>query len=224
MITSIVFDLDGTLINSKRDIFAGINHVFQELGYPPQPSEVLLSLIGPPLQESIARLFNIQDPAVIQKAVNLYNTWYAQHAHHQRLFPGIESLLKTLHSQGHALFIATAKRQDLALLDIEELNIAHYFEDIQGASNDGHLVHKTPILGALLEKTSLIPGQSLMIGDRASDVLAGKYHGLKTIGVTYGYGTLSEMTESQADALCQDPSDLLNCIQGFINPTSSSPQ
>jgi phosphoglycolate phosphatase len=64
-------------------------------------------------------------------------------------------------------------------------------------------------------------GQSLMIGDRASDVLAGKYHGLKTIAVTYGYGTLSEMMESQADALCQDPSDLLNCIQGLINLISN---
>ncbi len=214
---NILFDLDGTLNDSKPGIEMSYCHTLQTLGYG-KPSQASLDLsIGPPLEDNFMRFMNTQDPELISRATEIYLQFYDQEGiHHSALYPHIKTLLQNLHQQNLRLYLATSKSQDHAEQHLLDFGIDHYFTGVQGASRDGSLRYKVDIIDRVATAHQLNSAVSLMIGDHKVDILGGKHHGMKTIGVTYGYGTREELLAANPDALCEQPERLLSIIKTLL--------
>ena len=211
---NILFDLDGTLNDSKPGIVMGYCHALSVLGYP-HPSQAALDMaIGPPLEENFMRFMNTQDKARVAEAAEIYHQFYEREGiRHATLYPHIKTLLKQLHDEKYSLYLATSKIQPHAEIQLETLGIANYFRGAQGATRDGSLRHKVDVIHQAVSRYQLDPKHSLMIGDHKVDILGGKHHGMKTIGVTYGYGTREELLAAKPDALCDQPEQLYQLIK-----------
>ena len=121
--------------------------------------------------------------------------------------PGIAGLLDRLQGAGYRLFVATSKPQVTAQEVLEHFQLARYFERVCGASLDAGRETKEDVISYLLAQIGA-PGQVVMVGDTAFDVLGAKVHGIPTIGVTWGYGQAESMREAGAAALADTPEQL----------------
>lgn len=214
MITrALLFDLDGTLNDSKPGIYNGMKTVLRDLGYPEPADAVLSTCIGPPLEDNFMRLLQTQDPALIRDATERYHDFYERIGIEQnQLYPGIAELIPALRQAGYTLFLATSKLQAHAEKNLEAFGLRSYFQGVQGASRDGQLRHKVDIIHAVLQQHPIMPAEAIMIGDHAVDVLGGRQHGLRTVAVTYGYGTLAELSAAHPDRMCDDTHALSQAI------------
>jgi phosphoglycolate phosphatase len=110
------------------------------------------------------------------------------------------------------LFVATSKPQVFAERILEHFELADHFEEIHGNDLEGSLDDKSELLRELLMNRSLNPKETIMVGDRKYDVIAAKSNGLVSIGVTYGYGSSSELTAAGVDYLCHSPTEVVSVI------------
>ena len=119
--------------------------------------------------------------------------------------------METLKTQGHRLFVATSKPEVTALEVLEKFKLTDYFEMICGATMDGSRVHKADVIAYLLGKIGT-PENILMVGDTEFDVLGAADHGISTIGVAWGYGTVEAMKKAGAIAIAHTMDELLTYI------------
>lgn len=91
---------------------------------------------------------------------------------------------------------------------IEHFKMERYFGEVFGSNLDGTLSGKTELLGHVLERRGLLPGETVMIGDRRYDIVGAKNHGVKALGVLWGYGSEAELTSAGADGLCAHPAEI----------------
>jgi phosphoglycolate phosphatase len=126
-------------------------------------------------------------------------------------YPGIHQLLEKLKAQGHRLFVATSKPEETALEVLHKFELAQYFEVICGATMDGSRVHKADVIAYLLDKIGT-PENILMVGDTDFDVAGAAAHGIKTIGVSWGYGKVSSMEQAGAIAIAHSMDELEQLI------------
>src|SRR5262249_18421276 len=110
-------------------------------------------------------------------------------------------------------FVATSKPQVFAERILQHFELADHFEEICGNDLEGSLDDKAELLRQILVNRSLDPKETVMVGDRKHDVIAAKRNGLISIGVTYGYGSLSELTEAGVDYLCDSPTEVAAVIR-----------
>lgn len=203
----IAFDLDGTLSDPAQGITASINYALEKLGAASIASNDLTQYIGPPLVETFSLLLNTAEEVVIHQAITFYRERYMAIGYTENiLYPGIPELLKVLISQGHRLYVVTAKRTDIAQAVIDYFELSPYFTDVLGC---GLSRHKAELLHDIQrhEKAAL-----WMIGDRASDMAAGQ--GISScVGVLWGYGSEEELTQAGAEVLIHQPKELLVYLQ-----------
>lgn len=194
--TAIVFDLDGTLVDSLDDITAAFRRSFHVLGVEPPSSDAVRTLIGKPLREMYAPF----SPAeAVDSLVAEYRRDYAERcADRTRPFPGIVPLLAELRASGHALAVATTKTSWMARTVVERLGIAEALDHVQGTDDFPHKPAPDVIHHALAGVGR--PG-AWMIGDAPSDVAAGRAAGLRTCAVTWGVGHAAHLRAAEPDAL-----------------------
>lgn len=204
----VIFDLDGTLLDSSEGIVNSFRATLDELGMGADEDQ-LRHLIGPPLWHSF-RVLGVEAPFV-DEAVALYRRHYAAFGVFEAtVYAGIHEVLQEMHATGIALGVATAKRVDFATQMLGAHHLAEYFDIIAGASVDLVVSEKYDIIDEALRHWGEKGSSAIwMIGDRRYDVEAAKRHGLTTIGVTWGFGSDTELLECGADALARVPRDLL---------------
>ena len=120
-------------------------------------------------------------------------------------------MLQTLNNQGHRLFVATSKPEILANEVLEYFDLADFFEKIAGATLDGSRSHKADVITYLLGLTGDV-GQTLMVGDTAFDVIGAAAHGIPTIGVSWGYGEVTDMEKAGAIAIAHSMDELVSLL------------
>lgn len=203
----VVFDLDGTLVDSQAGILRSFHATLGERGARASDAE-LLNLIGPPLGDSFARLGFAADE--IDEVVALYRRYYdAEGVDLCHLYDGIEGMLRALGGNGVRLGVATAKRVDFAIRMLENLGVLDCFECVSGVSLDGRLSTKKDVVGDALVRLNEPSGRGgWMVGDRREDVLAALVHGLVPIGVLWGYGSRDELAESGAQFVVASPLEM----------------
>ncbi|MCB9030685.1 MAG: HAD hydrolase-like protein [Deltaproteobacteria bacterium] len=204
--TIIAFDLDGTISDPAEGIAASINYSLQKLGHETRDSHLLLKYIGPRLDLVFADLLSTQEQSIITDGVAYYREHYGAIGYKQNtLYPGIETLLESLSDLNMCLYVATAKKQEIAKDVIEHFNLAQYFKAVFGCGTD-----KTKD-ELLVEIKKLEDPQKplVMVGDRSHDMQAGKMVGAHCIGVLWGYGTAVELAEAGSDRLIDSPAELL---------------
>ncbi|MBF0278166.1 MAG: HAD hydrolase-like protein [SAR324 cluster bacterium] len=207
----ILFDLDGTLTDPKEGIIACIRFALSTLEFEVDRNTQFESFIGPPLHDSFQKLF--RNDELTKKAVEVFRKRYSSIGLFENLvYDGIEECLASMHEKGCSKFIVTSKPAVFANRIIEHFKLKKYFKFVYGSNLDGSLADKTKLLEHVLESEKMAPHEAIMVGDRKFDVMGAKNHGIKAIGVSWGYGTEQELQEAGADRICHHPSELYESI------------
>ena len=216
MLANIFFDLDGTLTDSKEGIIKCIDYALEKLGYPVPKGFNINDCLGPPLRVSFRRLLNSNDEVLIERAVATYRERFSTIGlFENKVYPGIPELLSALHEKSLKLYVVTTKPKVFAGRIMEHFQLAHRFDAIYGTELNGRFDNKADLIEFILQNRKLRAEETVMIGDKREDIVAGKANRTKTIGVTYGYGSLQEITEAAPDGICGSPSEIQKLIMGM---------
>ncbi len=210
--TTIIFDLDGTLMESAEGIINSAIPPFHHFGLPVPSYEDLLTFVGPPLWDSFIK-YGIPEKDA-DEAIRIYRARYTTIGKFEcHPFDGTHALLQRLRDAGLRLFIATSKPENMALEITDRFELAPYFECIAGASLDASRRTKEDVLAYLLEQAGSVE-QAVMIGDTEFDVLGAAQHGIPTIGVSWGYGKVKDMEQAGAAAIVHTMDELCELVIG----------
>lgn len=208
-VRNLLFDLDGTLVDSSRTISACIDYALRQVGTSAGREVAISSLIGKPLLDIFREVFAMPG-AQADSAIAHYRE------HYDRLeqagsvvYDNMAEVLAELGSNGYRLFIATVKPTSVAEKVLTDLRLRSFFEGVAGASMGPERRDKKRIIRHALRKFELDPRQSLMIGDRDQDVLGARANGLAAVAVTYGFGSEKELTAARPDHLIAHSSQLI---------------
>lgn len=205
---TLFFDMDGTLIDSEVGITTCIAYALQKMDHPVPPQETLLGWIGPSLRTTFAPLFG--EPERVEQAVAFYRERFDVEGWREHtIYPDIEAVVRALHARGHRLAVVTAKNEPHARRIVEHLPFGGLFEDVIGSTPDGSRSSKPQLVGEALHRLQLAPQHCWMIGDRRMDIEGAHHHGLRSVGVLWGFGGEQELTEAGAGQLARDPAQLL---------------
>lgn len=204
-----LFDLDGTIIDSGEGIKNSIRYSLNKVGINENREDVLNTFIGPPLLDSYMKNYGFTREKAIE-VVNIYREYYKkQGVYENTLYDGIVDVIKNLKAQDNKIILATSKPEIFAREVIKQHRLIDYFDFIGGATLDHKISHKNEVLQYILDNIKIEREKSFMIGDTKFDILGGRKFNLKTIGVTYGYGSLEELKESKADYIVNTPKEIL---------------
>ena len=203
----VVFDIDGTLLDSATGIIAGFQHALRSVGFEPPDAATLRLDLGPPVGQIFTALG--LPAADLQAAVLAYRTFYlAQGLQQSTPYDGVLDVLEELNAAGVVLATATAKRTEIARAIIEHHGLTHFFAVVNGVDEQHHT--KTATLGhtlRLLDRPDT--RQVVMVGDRHSDITAAQNCDVLPIAVTWGYGSSDELRATGAELIDQ-PRQLLD--------------
>ena len=210
--TTILFDLDGTIVDSSEGIFASINYAMQKLGRADLPLDVLKTFVGPPLRESFSRIgFDVADT---ERAVVYYRELYKKEAMYQMSpYEGIEETLAAFAEEKN-IFLATSKPELFAKKMLNHLDFSRYFTGIYGADLEGKRIQKAAVIRYALDSAKIEEtAHAVMIGDRKHDILGAIENNLESIGVLYGFGDEKELVQAGANQIVVAPRELLTIIE-----------
>ncbi|WP_228530802.1 MULTISPECIES: HAD family hydrolase [Myxococcaceae] len=200
----IVFDLDGTLVDSLPDIISSFLHGFEALGLPSPGAEQVRALIGEPLEAMYAELAPGEHVAALCAH---YREYYPRHfTDHSRPFPGVVEALTTLRERGYLLAVATTKRTDMARRFVEAMGLSPLLHHVQGTDGFAH----KPAPDVVLRALAALGTQGLwMVGDTTLDMGAGRAAGLRTYALTWGTHPKELLRTAEPDLLEPDLGALL---------------
>ena len=212
MAKTILFDLDGPLTDSGEGIINCAVMTLEHYGCPIPDREELRSFVGPPLHETFIKYGIPADQT--DEAIKIYRSRYVPiGAYENTPYPGIQDLLKKLKLQGHTLYVATSKPEAMSVKILEHFSMAHYFDRICGASLDTSRSTKEDVIAYLLELSGR-DENIIMVGDTKFDVIGAKAHGIPTVGVSWGYGTVEDMENAGVFAIAYTMDELYQLLNG----------
>lgn len=204
---NILFDLDGTLTNPQVGTFNSIRYALKEMNI--SEGEVdLCSFIGPPLVDSFQAYYGMDEGQALE-AVDHYRANFAENGMLEAsVYAGVEMMLTALKEAGYKIYLATSKPLVFATEILRHFNLLPLFDGLSGADLDGSRNEKKEVIAFLLTVYGLETSECVMVGDRMFDVQGAAAHGIKTIGVTYGFGSPDELRDNGAVALVDSVSGL----------------
>jgi phosphoglycolate phosphatase len=209
----LIFDLDGTLVDSKLDLALSVNAMRTQMGLAPLPTEVITTYIGHGVTNLVRRALGEQGTAErVQQGLTAFLEYYGCHLlDNTVVYPGVAEALEEL--QGRNLAVLTNKPDDFSRRILTGLGIARYFPFIYGG--DSFAQKKPDPVGVreLMSATNVSTRQTLMIGDSDTDVLTGRNAGVWTCGVTYGFGAHT-LASAPPDFLIGDLRELPPLLDG----------
>ncbi|MGE5382663.1 MAG: HAD hydrolase-like protein [Omnitrophica WOR_2 bacterium] len=212
--SNLFFDLDGTLIDSKRGIFNAVKYTIDKMGLPEADRPYDLNpFIGPPLRESFKNLFNFSD-SVAETATSIYREYYGDKGLYEfDIYPGISKIIPELSSRGFLISLVTSKAEIYAEKIINSTSFKDCFNTISGCEINGLRSSKQELIKYTLHKLKINPSEAvLMIGDRYHDIQGAKNTGISSAAVLYGYGSKEELEKELPDILIPTTSDLLSLL------------
>jgi phosphoglycolate phosphatase len=219
---SILFDLDGTLTDSRPGIVNSTLHALRRFNetrganLPIPLAESLTYLVGPPLRASFAKLVGPDEADALLK---LYRERYEPVGIFENsVYPGIVSTLEALGAMGRRLFVATSKPEHYARRILDHFDLSRFFVAIHGAAADGTRSGKSEIIADLLERHGVRAAEAVMIGDREHDALGARANGARAVGALWGYGSREELRAAGADPLVAQPDRLIAALDAMLPP------
>jgi len=213
MYHTILFDLDGTLTDPGEGITNSVAYALEKWKIHVEDRTRLYPFIGPPLKDSFMDFYAFPEEKA-EQAVAYYREYFRDRGiFENKVYEGVEDMLKTLKASGRKILLATSKPEEFAVRILEHFHLAAYFDFIGGASMDGTRVKKADVISYALKKGKVTDlSGAVMIGDRKHDVLGAAQAGLDAIGVLYGYGDEAELREAGAVYLAKRVEDIAGLV------------
>jgi len=205
---AVLFDLDGTLLDSKRTILRCLNTALQEFGFETFGDDDLYSLIGMHLME-ILELKGANRPEVAEKYTIIQLETYQQD---MTVYDGASSLLKRLHDSKYKLAAVTMRRSHIALAVISGMGLGDYFDEVVGADEVSEPKPSAEHTLTACRGINTPPERCIMVGDSKFDMLSAKSAGCTAVGVTWGMGSTRELYQNGADHIVDDFDELYELI------------
>lgn len=219
-IKSVVWDVDGTLLNTSEGIIASVIDTLKICGYLPLDQATMESFIGPPIQHSFQKAFKLDLKSSNQMASVFRKEYKEKNLYKAELYPGMKKLLIHLKQRGVQQAVATYKREDYAKMIVDHFGISSYMDIVCGADFDGKLT-KTDIIWNAIQslKQHYLLDSVVMIGDTMNDAIGAKNLGIPFIAVRYGFGFKSGEELEKLEALkcigiAENVEELGNLLEG----------
>lgn len=211
MYHTILFDLDGTVINSKEGITKCVQWALKAFDIDEPDLDKLECFIGPPLDTSFMKYYGFSKEKALL-AVEKYRERYKPVGMYENtVYDGMEDLLSSLKAAGKTLALATSKPEVFAEEILSKAGLASYFDCITGSLLDGTRTQKadviTEALRRLLYKNDKYPG-TVMVGDREHDIIGAKAIPIPSIGIRYGFAKGTELNDAGADYIFETVGEL----------------
>jgi phosphoglycolate phosphatase len=190
----IIFDLDGTLIDSRQDLTRAVNLTRDSYGLPPLSVETVCGFIGNGAAKLLERSLKDTGIEVADAMPRMKKYYYANIANETRLYPGVAEGLKTLAAAGIKMAVITNKPDEAAKLVLEKLHVAEYFDEVMGGGCGHPLKPEPDALLHFAAKWNADLKKSWMVGDHYTDLEAGARAGMKTCWASYGFGDPKGLT------------------------------
>lgn len=211
-VKEILFDLDGTLVDSSAGIVRSFRYAFKKLGEPPPEEDVLISRIGPPLLDTF-RFFFPGDEARAQEGVRLYRERYAAEGWREcEPYPYAAECISALGASGKRLALATSKPEPYALEILRHNGFLSGFSVVVGSRLDNSFDGKAEIIGKALKLLGANSADAVMVGDRRHDIDGAKKNGILFVGYLGGFAAEGELERAGADFLVKDHRELLRTL------------
>jgi len=210
---SILFDLDGTVVDSKPGILASCDAALRALGHRPDGLDVG-HLIGPPLEEMLAEVLGGFGDDRVAEAALAYRDHYGSAGFLETtVYPGLATALDELRALRARLYIATSKRTIFAEKILGHLGLIQLFEGVHGSEPGGAVDGKADVIAGVLRRHDLTADRCLMVGDRRQDVEGARTNGVSAIGVLWGYGDRQELASAGVMHIAERPDELVSIAQ-----------
>jgi len=210
----VIFDLDGTLIDSRLDLVHSVNAALRHIGRPELPDDVIASYVGDGAPILIQRALGgeVIDEALVRKGLEFFLSYYREHKlDHTIVYPGIAEALATVQHSSNGIprkmAVLTNKPVNPSRAIVEALGLGPFFCPLYGGNSFSTKKPDPEGARKLLDETGVQPEQAAIVGDSHVDVRTGRNAGLWTVGVTYGFATHT-LQEEPPDVLVEQPSEL----------------
>ena len=198
----LMFDLDGTLFDTKQDLATAVNLTLEEFGLPSKPPELIYTYVGDGVRKLLERSLEGFGPGHFEQALTLFRGHYLTHLTDTTcFFPGVISVLEHFSHKKKA--VVTNKPAEYTNKLIQGLNAQHHFDIIVGSDTTIRLKPHPDMILSTLEKLAVSPERALMIGDSVNDLTAGRQAGVKVCAVGYGLGDPVFLKKAEPDIFCE---------------------
>lgn len=210
---NIIFDFDGTLIDSRPGVVKSFKETVKELTSREVSEQKIVQLIGLPLAQIISILLDTDDKALINRGSESFKEYYSKGGLYQNIvYPGIGEMLESFKSQSCQLFVISNKINLFMNKILEQHNLKKYFIAVLGTKGTDMQSKKPDQAKYLLTRYKLKRQETVMVGDTENDITAAKRNSIYSIGITWGYGPESDLVKAKADAICYTPLELKQFI------------
>lgn len=212
--TTVLFDLDGTLVDSGIGVTNSVAHAMERFGITPPPRQELFKFIGPPLVQSFRDFCGFNDEQ-ITLGIKYYREYYSDKGILEcTMYDGVLELMQSLKKKGYKLSLATSKPDIYATRVAEIKGILPYLDHLAAASTDEKTrATKEAVVEYALELCEEKDrSKILMVGDRHFDINGAKSFGLDSVGVTFGYGSYEELKEAGATYIVNSMKELVELL------------
>jgi len=211
---NLLFDLDGTLIDSSDGIIRSAQYAFEKLGKEVPPYKTMFKFVGPPLDDTFRNDYGFTPEESIQAVLFYRERYHIDGVKEAAPYEGIDELLTDLRQAGYDLYVATSKPEKLSQRFLEIHGLAHHFTEICG-SLEFSRKNKDEVIEYLLPKLQSGGEKSaLMIGDRKFDVIGAAAFGIPCVGVKYGFAEEGEFEKAGAKYIVDTVNDLRELLLG----------
>ena len=211
---AVLFDLDGTIIDSSEGITKSVQYALKFYGIDEEDLTRLNVFIGPPLVYSFSTYYGF-DKVKSREAVSKYRERYLTVGVYEcSMYPGVREAILQLKEQGYLVAIASSKPENTCRVILEHLGILELFDEVVGATDDGKIDTKEEVLKELMRRWYDIPREEMcLIGDTVFDAEGARQVGIRSICVSYGFGDKEEMLKEGAEVICDTMEEVVEAIR-----------
>lgn len=201
----VLFDLDGTLTDSAEGVIRSVQYMQEKMDMPKWADKDLRFIVGPPLLTSFQVEMGMDTATSEQALVHFRDRYASVGLFENKVYAGVEDMLKDLRKKGKRMAVATSKKEESAVEILAHFGISEYFEVIGGDNREIGRDTKAKVIDYVLEKMQADKSDVVMVGDRKFDVEGAHAIGIPAIAVEYGYGDREEFIFCGADYIAATP-------------------
>lgn len=208
----LIFDLDGTLVDTRQDLTNSVNYVRKIFGLSELPLAEVMRYVGDGVHKLMERSLQSEDPGMIEDAIQIFARHYREHClDFSTLYEGAREVLD--HFRAKKMAVISNKPDEFTLAILKGLGVDHYFNIILGGDSQPELKPSPAPILHILKELAAPPERAVIIGDGTTDIESGKRAGVHTCAVTYGYRSRVALAPAKPEFMIESLRELVNIFR-----------